>query len=649
MKFPKIAGNGNLSDIDLYKLYELVTGKGGWMKVNSKNEWSEIEKEIGFPEKCVNSELALKHIYIRYFDKYERFNFLGEDVKERLDEDEEESRHKRWSARALHSIPQSYNHSSHNISDSTRISNKLSTDLYQSSEYDKLTLSLLSPLPNEQDFSINVLTLMSNECKQTLRLGKCPRLISILLSHGGVFEHFNMREMFREFYATVRGHSQDQFWNDLLVDKPDLLELLYEDGLTNEEVFLDDAKMKKLFGEKDQLMKDIGKYPFFSLGRGLGTQDYIGQRVHQVASIIRNLSFFDENVSILARNQTLTRFLVLAANVRWNNLHMSALDVLGNIGAEIELKDPFADVTSRQLFGTVCDGLEGSDRGVIISCMEILSKLCAYEANEEFLLRFLKKQNYEQVCLYLLVQDMMLLIYTLECVYSLTSLGEKACNAIVDIHGVIDTLVSMVTIEAQSLGPDSCINMKVVETVPARMVQRQAPQNVMQRSGNIPDQQRAMKFAQPSMESPSRADQLMKQNQQQLVQENEQFALAWLRNNFELSPSLMVKIEEQDMYRMYVNACTKVGRKGALTQVHFPRCVRSVFGGSVGPNPGSTETSDKPPMYYCGIKPRALQTQQEAQPKTEMIVIHPQKPSSPGDSALIAQLSGKQVNESNKL
>ena len=643
MKFPKIAG---LSDIDLYKLYELVTGKGGWMKVNSKNEWSEIEKEIGFPEKCVNSELALKHIYIRFFDKYERFNFLGEE-KDRIDEDEEENRHKRWSARALHSIPQSYNHSSHNISDSVRISSKLSTDLYQPSEYDKLTLSLLSPLPNEQDFSINVLTLMSNECKQTLRLGKCPRLISILLAHAGVFEQHNMREMFRDFYSKIRGHSQDQFWNDLLFDKPDLLDLLYEDGLSNEEVLLNEKKLKALYGDRDRILKEIEEFSFLSLGRGLGTQDYIGQRVHQVSSIIRNLSFFDENIGILARNPTLIRFLVLASNIRWNNLHMSALDVLGNIAGEIELKDPFADVSSRHLFGTVIDGIEGCDRGVIISCMEILSKLCQNEANEDFLLKHLKKKNYEQVCVYLLVQDMMLLIYTLECVYSLTSLGEKSCNAIVDIHGLMDSLVSMVTIEAQSLGPDSCINMKVVETVPARMLQQQRP--VMQRTGNIPDQQRAMyqsptKFVQPSMESPSRADQLIKQNQQAMIQENEQFALAWLRNNFELSPSLMVKIEETDLYRMYVNACTKVGRKGALTQLHFPRVVRSVFGGSVGPNPGnSNESGEKPPMYYCGIKPRAMQSQEQKSEPKEMIVIHPPKSSSPAnsESALVAQLSGK--------
>lgn len=629
------------------------------MKVNSKNEWSEIEKEIGFPEKCVNSELALKHIYIRFFDKYERYNFLGEE-KERIDEDEEESRHKRWSARALHSIPSSYNHGHHNVSDMMRVASKLSTDLYQASEYDKLSLSLLSPLPNEQDFAINVLTLMSNECKQTLRLGKCPRLISILLGHAGVYEQYNMREMFREYYSAVRGHSHDHFWNDLLVEKPDLLDLLYEDGLADEKVFLDPKELKKMYSDRDKFNKEMEEFPFMCLGRGLGTQDYIGQRVHQVAAIIRNLSFFEENVAILARNQTLTRFLVLAANIRWNNLHMSAMDVLGNIAGHLELNDPFSDVTSRHLFGTICDGIESSDRAVVISSMEILSKLCASDANEEFLLRYLKKSNYERVCLFLLVQDMMLLIYTLECVYSLTSLGEKACNAIVDIHGVIDTLVSMITIEAQSLGPDSCIQMKVVETVPARMMQQPQRQTVqpvvMQRSGNIPDQQRAnayqspTKYIQQPMDSPSRADQLMKQSQQQIIQENEQFALAWLRNNFELSPSLMVKIEEQDLYKMYVNACTKVGRKGALSQVHFPRCVRSVFGGTVGPNAGNSDSGERPPMYYCGIKPRAtmMQQSQPEQPKTEMIVIHPPKSSSPvtsmkmEESALVAQLSGKQ-------
>lgn len=374
VKFPKIAGNGEFSDIDLYKLYDLVISKGGWMKVNSKNEWSDVEKEIGFPEKCVNSELALKHIYIRYFDKYERVNFLGEE-KERIDEDEEENRHKKWTARALHAIPQSYNHSHHNnITDSIRQMHKLSTNLFQPSEYDKLTMSLLSPLPNEQDFAINVLTLMSNECKQNLRLRKCPRLIGNLLAHAGCFEHFNLREMFHEFYTSVRGHSQESFWKDLLSDKPDLFYLAYEDALNNEESSITEQGLKKLYGTHDSPIKEVQEFGFLSLGRGLGTQDYIGQRVHQVATIIRNLSFFDENIGILARDRTLLRFLVMTASIKWNNLHMMALDVLGNIASELELKDPFYDLTSRHLFGLVCDEIEGELMGIFFEIKNLKFK-----------------------------------------------------------------------------------------------------------------------------------------------------------------------------------------------------------------------------------------------------------------------------------
>lgn len=645
------------------------------MKINSKNEWADIEKEIGFPEKCVNSELALKHIYIRYFDKYERYNFLGEE-KERIDEDEEENRHKRWSARTLHSIPQSYNYNHHNISTSIRETNKLSTNLYQASEYDKLAMSLLSPLPNEQDFAINVLTLMSNECKQTLRLGRCPRLIGNLLAHAGCYEHYNLREMFHEFYSTVRGHSQEKFWKDLLSHKPDLFYLIYEDTLTNEEIKSAEGEHKTVYGTHEPPSKELEEFSFLGLGRGLGTQDYVGQRVHQVATIIRNLSFFEENAALLAHDKTLLRFLIMISNCRWNNLHMIGLDVLGNIASEIVLKDPFADLTTRHLFGLVCDEIDSSDRGTIIGAMEILSKFCNREENEEFLLKHLQKENYDKICTYILVPDMILLIYSLECVYSLSSLGEKSCNMLADMHGMIETLVSMITLEAQSLGPDSCIQMKVVETVPTRQLfhaparpPHMMPQNIMIQKGNIPDQQRAVyqsptKFIQPQQqqlmqqphqeshsEMPTKAEILMKQKQAQMLQENEQFALQWIRNNFELSPSLMVKIEEHDMYRMYLNACSKIGRKGVISQVHFPRCVRSIFGGTVGPNPGNVQdpsSNEKPPNYYCGIKPRAMNLPPPSSDtqKPETIIIHPATASpivkqeiKTEDSVLTAQLN----------
>lgn len=66
---------------------------------------------------------------------------------------------------------------------------------------------------------------------------------------------------------------------------------------------------------------------------------------------------------------------------------------------------------------------------------------------------------------FLALSDIALLVYTLECLYALTSLGERPCTSVARVRGAIDTLVALVTVEAQSYGPKACILMRVVETV----------------------------------------------------------------------------------------------------------------------------------------------------------------------------------------
>lgn len=56
----------------------------------------------------------------RYLDRYEKVHFLGEDGQQ-ADDDDEDSRHRKWSARALHSVPLTYNHHQHNVAGNYRI------------------------------------------------------------------------------------------------------------------------------------------------------------------------------------------------------------------------------------------------------------------------------------------------------------------------------------------------------------------------------------------------------------------------------------------------------------------------------------------------------------------------------------------------
>lgn len=677
-KTPKINGK----DIDLYLLYVVVTAHGGWIKVNTRNEWASLCEQFHLPGGCINSGVGLKQIYLRYLDRYEKVHFLGEDGQQ-ADDDDEDSRHRKWSARALHSVPLTYNHHQHNIAESLRDYNGLSSDLYKSSNYDKLSLSLLSPLPNEQDFAINVCTLLSNEGKHTLRLDKYPRLVNILLAHAGVFDSPGTRQLFIEVYSRVRNYSINSFWSDVL-DSQDVIDLTDERtfmkkpptslptfsrrkilekekqskqdvvALTTEnvdepshlldpEAILPDCPRLDLsLLHSDENLKDQNQNSIkfeeedkdlFCVGRTLGTQDAYGQRVLQIASILRNLSFTPENATVLGRNRCFLRFVLLCVRARWSNLHQLGFDILGNIANEIILKEAGERITDVVLT-CVAKGIESQDRFIVISCLEVLNKISQQDSNEEIVTFGLADNVYELICRFLALSDIALLVYTLECLYALTSLGERPCTSVARVRGAIDTLVALVTVEAQSYGPKACILMRVVETVSTVAVQQNttgqatvtappATPTTTTGSASTPSTPASI-TATPAPASPASsrpttpaatstkstthskaletANAIQQQNaHQQIIQENEQFALNWVKATFELIPG--VRIEQEELYKKYLGCCTKIGRRGVIAPLHFPRCVRSVFGNIVGPNPLKGENTGT--QYYEGIRVRA--------------------------------------------
>lgn len=139
-------------------------------------------------------------------------------------------------------------------------------------------------------------------------------------------------------------------------------------------------------GERAGLKFEPEDLELFCLGRTLGTQDYFGQRVLQIATILRNLTFVEENISLMALNSTFLRFVLLCCGSKWNNLHQMGFDMLSNVASEILLREPYMNY----IFKIVNKGLESNDRFVVLSCIETLNKLGQNEKNEEVLLRCLE-------------------------------------------------------------------------------------------------------------------------------------------------------------------------------------------------------------------------------------------------------------------
>ena len=638
MHTPKITGH----EVDLHRLYCEVTERGGFQKVNNRDEWDEILPELGFKEKIVNGSAALKYIYRRVLEKYERLNHFGEDP-DKVDALEAAdmvefsisggrgkgsrypSSYGSSNAAIINSVAMSYNYRQHHVNMDRRRQFKLSTDLHKSSAYEKLMLSLLSPLPNEQDFAINACTLMANESKHTLKLNEFPKLLDALLAHTGVFSDYSMRKLFQHIYSGVRHHSLYGFWYDLLNDKPQILDLYTDEQALKEAALIGDYDDGK--PEIEGIWKDCKELDFLNLGTGLGTQDYVGQRVLQVTSILRNLSFQEENLGVLVKNKTFLRFLVMSSNIRWGNIHIQALEIMGNIAKELEITDPTIDDFSRSLMATICDGIEGPDRGVIINCLEILYKLCQKDTNEDFVLKCLNTNFYNTMALFLSLKDIMLLLFTLEAMYALTSLGPKSCHSVMQVKGIIEQLVSLITVEAQSYGPDGFIMMRVVETVPGNMlpmvaqnianlqnvanIQKQTASNHTQMITQIKPQTVLPNPLPPSEITETPPDHTQQQPQQIQMPQNfthddEQYALAWLGATFERTTNVESHIETQELYRMYLSHCQKSGKHSVVNHLHFPKLVRLIFTSTAGPaTVKRPDGTDMPGLHYVSIRLRA--------------------------------------------
>ena len=551
------------------------------------------------------------------------------------------------------------------FSDNLRSNYGLSTELYQKTDYDRLGLSLLSPLPNEQDFAINVCTLLSNEGRHTLKLGKCPRLLDILLAHAGVFNHHNLRDYISDNYQTVRNYDQIKFWRDVCKEK-NVLQLIYDernfypkqnDNLKDKTNSRDRDDIDELTGREriaavkaraSAELEEESDDDLFCSGRQNGTKELTGQRVLQVATIIRNLSFEDDNSPVLAKNLTCLRFVLLCVNSSWANLNQMGFDILSNIACNVQLEEPSEDAVTDLLLSTLSRCIGAPDRFQVISSLDVLSKLCGQESNEDFIQKLLDGSVYSRLVSYLSLHDIHLLITVLECLYSLTSLGEVPCTALVRTHSAVELLVSLVTVEAQSYGPKACILMRVVETVPGTSpagttpttqgavattavggtpatVAKLAPALPTQplpqpQVSNILPRHPVPNITRPTLPPPSvtpppaaaaatttvapRPPGPPGSQQVQLRVSNDEphraFCLSWLKATYETAAGK--SIEQNIMYKQYLASMHRMGRKEVISAQHYALCIRTLFGGSTGPN--KKQVGDKSENHYTGIQVR---------------------------------------------
>ncbi|XP_067110428.1 AT-rich interactive domain-containing protein 2 [Osmerus mordax] len=567
-KVPIVGGK----ELDLNALYIRVVSLGGFAKVSDKNQWSELGEDFNFPRSCSNAAFALKQYYLRYLEKYEKVHHFGED-------DEEVQPGNPKPSLPIGAIPCSYNYQQHTVSDYLRQSYGLSTEFAPTCDYNKLVLSLLSGLPNEVDFAVNVCTLLSNESKHAMQLEKDPKLITLLLAHAGVFDDSlgTFSAVFGMDWKEKTTRDFVKFWKDVVEDA-EVRDLIWDKGSPAQDGMLWDERCNALF------------HPL----RDLGISDMEGQRVLQVAVILRNLSFEEANVKLLAINRTCLRFLLLCAHCNFISLRQLGLDTLGNMAGELQL-DPVDFRTTHLMFHTITKCLMSRDRFLKMRAMEILGNLSKVEDNGMLICEYVDHDSYKEVIGLLSLPDLMLLMASLEVLYLLAELGEIPCSKIASVDRSVDLLVRLVSVDLHTFGPDALTAVRIMEHQSAGSSQTAEVRPQLVEQVPAPMQGAPMPAARvPVQSTPPGIMEL----------DGEKFTIQWMNAHFEANPDSSVS--RSDIYSEYLAICSKMGRGGILTSSSFLKCLRTIF-----PNHTVKRQDDPKPnspvhILVMGVRRRAI-------------------------------------------
>ncbi|XP_023265735.1 AT-rich interactive domain-containing protein 2 [Seriola lalandi dorsalis] len=568
-KIPIVGGK----ELDLNALYIRVVSLGGFAKVSDKNQWIELGEEFNFPRSCSNAAFALKQYYLRYLEKYEKVHHFGED-------DEEAQPGNPKASLPIGAIPNSYNYQQHIVSDYLRQSYGLSTDFVPPCDYNKLVLSLLSGLPNEVDFAVNVCTLLSNESKHAMQLDKDPKLVTLLLAHAGVFDDSlgSFSGVFGTDWKEKTSRDFVRFWKEVVEDA-EVRELIWDKGSPAQDGTSCEERWQSLFHPP----------------RNLGISDMEAQRVLQIAVILRNLSFEEANVKLLAANRTCLRFLLLCAHCNLISLRQLGLDTLGNVAAELQL-DPVDFRTTHLIFHTITKCLMSRDRFLKMRAMEILGNLSKAEDNGVLICEYVDQDSYREVMMLLTLPDLMLLMASLEVLYLLAQLGEIPCSKIASVDHSIDLLVRLVSVDLHTFGPDALTAVRLIEhQANADQAAEVRPQLVEQVPAAVQGAPAAVtRVPVQSTQPPPGIVEL----------DGEKFTLQWLNAHFETNPE--GSVSRSEMYSEYLATCSKMGRSNILNSTGFLKCLRTVFPNHTMRRQEEPKANGQVQIFLVGLRRRSI-------------------------------------------
>ncbi|THD24306.1 AT-rich interactive domain-containing protein 2 [Fasciola hepatica] len=488
-------------NIDLRALYNEVAIRGGHKQVTSLHQWNEVYMALGFPMGCVDAGHGLRTIYQRFLESFERTQrmavksaFATDDLDSSLCVDTD-SQDLEAIKGAKHVMPtDAPSPKAEDIPNHLRDSWNLSTDLSDRVDYISLERSLRSNLPNEVDFALNTMLLMSSQ-PNGFNLYKNERLLGLLLQSVGIIAPDYWANGHLDDYATAMQNRFHKFWCTNISGSVGRTFLVPES-------FDIAVECEVEFGTPDACYSAC-----FSKLHDMAYGDDEGFRVQLVATVIRNLAVEGgPSAVIIGRDPQALRFIFLCVYNSHCSLRQLGLEtlsslhfpVMGRLGPVLHIlisnlmtsPDRNDQMRGLQLIGRLCEAplslarhnrcpLGSPNEGILTTRGH---SVLANDRNASFL-STLPSVVFERLVKTLCLRDLHLVVLGLDAVYNLSCLGRVLCERMLCLstsagsfpskhrsestNCLLQILVALLRLEAQAMGSESMVRLRVMQALSA--------------------------------------------------------------------------------------------------------------------------------------------------------------------------------------
>ncbi|XP_065837960.1 AT-rich interactive domain-containing protein 2-like [Oscarella lobularis] len=426
----------NGSPLNFHRLDEIVRAFGGRAKIDAKSTWDDVAREFGISFPCANASYAIRRYYLQYLSKYERTRAEREtttpedaSIEEASNESAEIEKRPWTRSRTVHATGAAKALLPRGVGASGEP---------ESLSYRRIILSLMSGLPNEADFAVNVCLMLSADEKVPFSLAKTPQLLPILLAHLGIFDEDNCSYRDVYYHGWYQGQSSccTDYWNHVVKG------LSPDDWDPNNRCRVAEVEM-----EEGPLVEKW-------------SNDSVAFRALQIVTILHNFSVNEDNVPLLSKSASFIRLLLMCIHGHVTSLRHLALDCFVNIADHLVLTPEQSVVYPSLLMYTLQTCILSSEKVMVLKGLETLSQLCTVDENADALEEGMSDEFVDALIAVLLIPDVQLVIAGLESLFQLTNLGRRMCDLVVH---AIDVLVSMLTFDVASMGKKALASYKLIE------------------------------------------------------------------------------------------------------------------------------------------------------------------------------------------